>query len=83
MVSGFVQGIGFRHATRQKAWELGIFGWVKNLPDGRVEIIAEGSRERLEGLVNWANRGPLLAEVSHVGVEWLSATGEFNSFEIK
>lgn len=82
-ISGFVQKIGFRHGTKSKARELGLTGWVRNTQNGKVEVVAEGPREKLEKLVNWASRGPLLAKVSHVGIEWLSATDEFNGFEIK
>lgn len=82
-VSGRVQGVFFRLETRRIAEELGITGWVKNLPDGRVEILAEGEKEKLEKLVEWVKRGPVFAKVDNLEVEWQEYRDEFNSFEIK
>jgi len=70
VVRGRVQGVYFRASTQHEAHRLGVVGWVKNLPDGRVEIVAEGSREALEELVQWAHKGPRAAHVEHVDVEW-------------
>jgi len=82
-VSGRVQGVFFREGTRKKAKELGLFGWVRNLSDGRVEIIAEGRRENLEQLVNWAKKGSFLARVDKLEVKQEDYLGEFEDFEIK
>jgi len=81
-VSGRVQGVFFRSRTLDQAKKLGLFGWVKNTPDGRVEIVAEGDKEKLEELVDWCRKGPLFAKVEEVEVEWQESTGEFSSFEI-
>jgi len=72
LVSGRVQGVGFRHATRQQAQSLGLTGSVKNLPDGRVEIFASGDTETLESLIAWSRKGSKMAGVDNVQVtEWL------------
>lgn len=82
-VSGKVQGVFFRFETQVKAQELGLTGWVKNLADGRVEIVAEGEKERVEKLVNWAKRGPEMASVDGFQMEWQEYKGKFEDFEIK
>lgn len=65
-ISGRVQGVTFRASTRRKADELGIDGWVKNLPDGRVEAVFEGRERDVDKLVEWCHRGPRLANVEKV-----------------
>jgi len=82
-VSGLVQGVFFRSETRARAEELGLFGWVRNLPDGQVEILAEGEKEKLEKLVEWVKRGPEIARVNGLDVEWQEYKGEFKDFEIR
>jgi len=82
-VSGRVQGVFFRAETEARARELGLFGWVRNLEDGRVEIIAEGEKEKLEKLLEWAKRGPTLARVDSIYFEWEEYKGEFKNFEIR
>ena len=83
IVHGFVQGVFFRHYTREKARELGIVGWVRNLPDGTVELIAEGDPVSLKALEAWLVRGPDMARVDQVDLEWQDAIGKFASFEIE
>lgn len=83
LVSGQVQGVGFRVATQNIADALGIVGWVQNLNDGRVEILAEGKTDSLKQLVLWAKQGPNYANVSNVTVETLSAFGKFKDFSIR
>jgi acylphosphatase len=82
-VSGKVQGVFFRQGTDKKAKELGIFGWVKNLPDGRVEIALEGDRDKLEKMVKWARRGPYFAKVKNFVIDWENYASEFKTFEKK
>jgi acylphosphatase len=67
-ISGRVQGVFFRHEIRQRASAEGLAGWVRNLPDGRVEAVFEGSAEGVERLVRWCHRGPAGAEVGDVQV---------------
>ena len=82
LVHGHVQGVFFRASTQKKAEGLGLSGWVKNRPDGSVEIHAEGSREKLEELIAWCRNGPPQAEVSTIGLCWTEAES-FSSFEIR
>jgi acylphosphatase len=81
-VSGRVQGVFFRDSTKRKAKKLGIKGWVKNLPDGRVEAVFEGKKDRVEQIINWAKRGPIFAKVNNLDLEWQEYKGEFSDFEI-
>ena len=67
-VRGLVQGVGFRAATQRKARALGVVGWVRNLPDGRVEALAGGPPEALEALYAWLHQGPIGAVVEDVAV---------------
>ncbi len=76
VVRGRVQGVFFRAETRDRARSLGIAGWARNTPDGTVEAVFEGERERVESLVEWCRRGPPLADVSAVDVEWEEPRGE-------
>ena len=79
---GRVQGVFYRDSTRKKALELGLVGTVKNLPDGTVQIVAEGSRESLEALAEWAKLGPPASNVSHLGLSYEKPSGQFDRFEI-
>tara|TARA_A100000171_G_scaffold45878_1_gene50108 strand:- start:4549 stop:4818 length:270 start_codon:yes stop_codon:yes gene_type:complete len=81
-VTGKVQGVYFRASTQEQAKQLGIKGWCKNESDGSVLIIAEGSEESLNTLVNWCHHGPSNASVEKVFVESIEASG-FERFEIK
>lgn len=82
-ISGIVQGVFFRSHTRNVARSLDITGWVRNLPDGRVEVVAEGSEGKVLQFVEWCHKGPDIASVKHVEVHWEDATGEFSHFEIR
>ncbi len=81
VVHGRVQGVFFRASTQKKAEELGLAGWVKNRPDGTVEIHAEGQQETLEKLIEWCRQGPALASVSSIDLDWINAGG-MESFDI-
>ena len=65
-VSGLVQGVFFRASTQEEARRRGLTGWVRNLPDGRVEVEAQGPEDRIAGLVAWLGAGPPDAEVREV-----------------
>ena len=82
LVSGMVQGVFFRYSTVSRARELGLTGWVRNLSDGRVEILAQGGKKKLEQLVEWSRRGPDGARVSGVEFFWEEAKLTFSSFKI-
>jgi acylphosphatase len=75
-VRGRVQGVFFRAETRDRAWSLGVAGWVRNAPDGSVEAVFEGEEERVRSLVEWCRRGPSGARVDGVDVHWEEPTGE-------
>ncbi len=83
IVSGRVQGVGFRFSAYDEAKELALAGWVRNLAGGEVEIVAEGSRENLQMLAAWAHLGPPSAHVTAVREDWLNFTGEFTEFRIR
>jgi acylphosphatase len=82
VISGMVQGVAYRQSAVWEAERLGLRGWVRNLPDGRVEALAEGPRERVESLVAWCWRGPPAARVSGVAVTWSEARGDLQAFSI-
>ncbi len=82
-VSGQVQGVFFRDSTREKAEQLGLTGWVKNLPDGRVEALFEGSSKRVREMVRWCEQGPSQAEVEDVETEFEASEGNLTSFEVR
>lgn len=81
-ISGFVQGVGFRQFIKKEALKLGLLGYVKNNPDNRVEILAQGSKEQIEKLIKHCEKGVFLSEVKNVTVNWLDSTPKFNGFEI-
>jgi acylphosphatase len=82
-ISGRVQSVFFRDNTRKKAEKLGVFGWVKNLSDGRVEAVVEGEKDKIENLIEWAKKGPFLAKVNDLEIEWQEYKGEFTNFKIR
>jgi acylphosphatase len=82
-VSGFVQGVFFRSNTQERARQLGLKGWVRNLEDGRVEAVFEGEKEKVLKMIEWAERGPEFAKVENIEVNWEEYKGEFDDFEIR
>lgn len=82
-VSGRVQGVYYRKNATRSALSLGLTGWVRNLPDRRVEAVAEGERDRVEDFLGWCREGPSMAIVRDVEVSWEAATGEFETFRIR
>jgi acylphosphatase len=83
VIWGRVQGVYFRASAAREAKRLGLTGWVKNRPDGAVEIVAEGEEDRVKDFLAWAQHGPSTARVDHVETRWKSYTGEFASFVIE
>jgi acylphosphatase len=81
-VRGRVQGVFFRASAQREARRMGLTGWVKNRPDGSVEMLAEGEEDGLKDLIAWSNRGPSASRVERVDVRWRSFTGEFPDFRI-
>ncbi|PNU20052.1 acylphosphatase [Geothermobacter hydrogeniphilus] len=83
LISGRVQGVWYRGSTKDKARELGLTGWVRNLPDGRVEALACGPQEQIEALIQWCHQGPPAAQVSEVEVDWREPGETFANFKIR
>ncbi|MBD3883872.1 acylphosphatase [Phormidium tenue FACHB-886] len=81
VVSGRVQGVGYRASTADMAKLLKLNGWVRNLRDGRVEAVIEGDRAKVEEMIRWCHQGPPAAVVEAVEVQYGSAEG-FRTFEI-
>lgn len=81
-VSGKVQGVFFRANTRDLALLLGINGFVRNLPDGRVEAVFEGDKEKIEKIIEFCKEGPPGAIVEKIDVNWEEYKGEFKDFKI-
>jgi len=82
-VSGRVHGVFFRSEIEYEAVKRNVWGWVRNLPDGRVEAVFEGDKEAVEELVDFCRTGPRGARVSKVEVRWEDYTGEFKGFRIR
>ena len=82
-ISGRVQGVFFRDSTREKADDLGLAGWVKNAPDGRVEALFEGPSRNVREMVDWCERGPWQASVESVEADFEEARGDLESFELR
>jgi len=81
-VSGKVQGVWFRATTYEKALELGVKGYVKNLANGNVEFVAAGDDARVDELIQWARRGPSLAHVTDIKVDVLEYDDEYRDFKV-
>jgi acylphosphatase len=82
LVSGRVQGVAFRYFVREEAKALNLNGWVRNLSDGRVEFLAEGTRENCEVLLKKVAQGPSVAQVSSLEPKWRPHTGDHHNFQI-
>jgi acylphosphatase len=82
-VSGRVQGVFFRAFVESRAEELNLTGYVRNLPGGRVGVVVEGERARLEKMVHYLEVGPPAARVDRVVTEWAEYRGLFRSFKIR
>lgn len=82
-IVGRVQGVFFRVSTRHQARQRRLTGWVRNCPDGSVELVAEGSRTACESLRRWCEQGPPGARVDQLEVAWEEPTSEFDGFEVR
>jgi acylphosphatase len=83
IVHGRVQGVFFRSNAEDVAKKLGLKGYVRNTPEGNVEVVAEGAKENLKALLEWCKKGPVIAHVGKVDIQWSAATGEFEDFSTK
>lgn len=82
-VKGRVQGVGFRYHTLKSAQEYGLKGWVRNLYDGRVEVLAEGEHQDLNLLLADLRKGPVSSDVNDVDYKFTEATGKFDRFYVR
>lgn len=82
-VQGIVQGVGYRFFVIRKAREYRVFGYVSNLPDGNVEVVAEGDKGLLLDFIEELRIGPESATISAVDVEWFDRPREFEDFDIR
>ena len=82
-VQGIVQGVGFRYSAIIHARRLGLTGYVRNMPDGTVEVLAEGPKEDLEKLYRWLQRGPSAAVVQGVEHRYLPYSGSYRDFGVR
>jgi len=83
LIGGRVQGVGFRFFTQAKASAYGLKGYVRNLSDGRVEVVAAGSRTVLEAFLSDVKQGPPASTVRECQVEWMPNPGRFTGFSIR
>jgi len=83
IIRGRVQGVGYRDAAVQAAFELGIYGWVRNRRDGGVEALAQGESEAVERFVEWCRRGPPLARVGEIAITEAEIEAQLFSFETR
>jgi len=81
--SGRVQGVGFRYSTREVACGFEVAGFVQNLPDGRVEMVAEGTQEQLTDFLDAIEQSHLGSHIKNADVTWQDAQGEFKGFQIR
>jgi len=81
-ISGLVQGVYFRQNTKRKAMDADVMGWIKNLPDGRVETVFEGDSEKIKAMIKWVGQGPKNARVQDVKINQEEHKGEFKKFKV-
>ncbi|MCL5438881.1 MAG: acylphosphatase [Patescibacteria group bacterium] len=82
VISGFVQGIGYRQFVRKEAEKLGLKGFVQNIEGGKVEALFQGDKKNIEKIIDECKKGPYLSEIKKVDIEWVDEMDEFPGFEI-
>lgn len=82
LISGFVQGVGYRQFVRKEATKRGLFGWVKNLSNGKVEAVVQGKKEIIEELIEMCRKGPFLSEIKDIEITWEEVDVPFSEFFI-
>ncbi len=83
IIRGLVQGVWFRASTKDMALQIGVGGWVRNLPDGGVEAVFEGEKKKVEEIVGWCHKGPSGARVTNVEIAWEPYEGAFKHFDVR
>jgi len=81
-ISGIVQGVGYRYFAYRQANALGLTGYVRNLPDGRVEVFAEGEKDKLEKFLGYLRMGPSFSHVEDIQIEWFEQFPKYSRFDI-
>ena len=82
-ISGRVQGVFYRSSTKSQAMRMGLTGWVRNLPDGRVELVVEGPPNAVDELLQWCYKGPDYSRVDRIEVQEEIPTKEFDDFSVR
>jgi acylphosphatase len=82
-IYGDVQGVFFRRSAKIKAEEIGVVGWVKNSDGGGVDLVCQGLKQQVNKFIAWCKKGPPLARVEKVEVEWRKKLDKLGSFEVK
>lgn len=82
LITGLVQGVSYRANAAALARRLGLAGWVRNLPDGRVELLAQGDEKALKSLLAWAHQGPTQSRVDHVEARWAAPETRLPDFQV-
>ncbi len=83
VIKGYVQGVFYRASTREKAVELGLKGWVRNMHDGSVEAVFEGPVDKIQQAVQWCHEGPAGAQVLDIEKKQQKYLGEFDGFHVR
>ena len=83
LISGKVQGVNFRSWTKDQAASIGLKGWVRNLDDGRVEVLAQGDEEALKTFKGKLAQGSILSRVEHIETNWIDYDKEYTRFELR
>jgi acylphosphatase len=83
LISGAVQGVGYRYSCRREAGARSLSGWVRNLPDGRVEALLQGPEPEVQAMIAWCRHGPADAEVAGVDVSYEEAKDDLAGFRIR
>ncbi len=82
-IYGKVQGVFLRQSAKVEADKLGLVGWIRNDPDGSVEALAVGPRDKLDQFIEWCKKGPEAAYVDRVDLKWPESSEEFHNFSVK
>ena len=83
IIHGRVQGVGFRYSTVSRAREIGVTGYARNMPDGTVEVVAEGDEDKLKQLVAWLKNGPPASRVENVHYHYTPYNGFYKRFSVE
>lgn len=83
IIEGKVQGVFFRASAKEQADRLNLAGWVRNIPEGSVEVQVEGKQDNLDDFLDWCHKGPPNALVTNVELKYLQPSGDLDSFDIK